>query len=300
MYRATLLLSISLLAATAAGQEATRLDPDRMWQFWLKGQGQLYENFFQATAGAEEESVSALFAEAGASVGLSGPLRAYGSVSTLRYDDSELDSSHGVRLGLRRDGQPHSFDVHVEQQMNRPTFDVGDEFDRADVRSLGGEYFWRFTDDWQVSADGELQQQENDISENLDNEFRSVGAAVRWRGSRLFSPEIGVRVGERDVDDATQSYDQQETYLQIRSSVTPALYLSLRLRNRSRDYSTGLASSSNFGRGDDRRQIALGAEYSFTPHLALDFYGARESVDSNRAGRDFDTGLWALGVTWRF
>lgn len=273
---------------------------DRAWQFWLKGQVWNYDNFFQAPEGTPQEQVMALFGEVGASVGIRGPLRAYGSFNTLHYDQDALDGSHGIRVGLRREGRPHTFDVFGEQLIDRPSFDVGDEFDRADIRTFGGEYAYRITDDWQVSVDGELQEQEFDLTPVRDNEYGAIGAAVRWRRSRLLSPEIGYRTGERDVNDATLSYVQRDLYVQLRSSPMPTLYLSLRYRDRGRDYSTGDVASPNFGREESRRQIALGADWTFMRNLVLNLYAAREKVDSNITNRDFDTALYLAGLTWRF
>ena len=292
--------TLIVLSTAAAGAQTRDDGRDRPWGIWVRGQGQQYQNFFQAPEGSEEQDVSALLGEIGASFEVGRDLSVYGLVNTLRYDQDELDASNGIRVGLRRQGRPHSFDVYAEQLQDRPSFDVGDEFDRADIRTVAGEYALRVGDDWQISVDGELQQQQFEVTPARDNDFGAFGGAVRWRGSRLFSPEIGVRFGERDVDDETLSYDQRDLYLQIRSSITPDLYVSLRYRDRSREYSTGLVTSTNFGREDERKQIALGTDWTFIPSLTLNLYAARETVDVNLAGRDFDTALYAAGLTWRY
>ena len=97
----------------------------------------------------------------------------------------------------------------------------------------------------------------------------------------------------RDVNDDAQSYDQSEWYVQIRSQPIQPLYLSARYRDRKRDY-------QNVDRQDARKQISVGADYTVSPHLVLNLYGAREDVDSNLTGRDYDSGFWLAGVTWRF
>ena len=285
MSRFALAVLLVLFANAAVAQDT--------WQFWVKGQGQFYDNFFQAPEGTPQDDVRALFAEVGASVGLGHELRAYGQVNHLRYNEDALDPSSGIRLGLRMEGKPHAFDVYAEQLKDRPVFDVGDEFDRADIHTVAGEYSLRVVEDWQVSVDGELQEQDFEITPPRDNDFGALGAAVRWRGSRVFSPEIGVRVGERDVTDDTLSYDQRDLYLQIRSAPTPELYLSLRYRDRHRDY-------ASFDREDQRRQIAAAADWRMSELLTWNAYIAREKVNSNLPDHDFDTGLVSLGVTLRF
>lgn len=272
---------------------ATTTPADSPWEFFVRGNGHLYENFFQAPDDAAEEDVSALMGEVGGSFRFANAMRAYASANYLRYDDEALDSSTGVRAGVRMDGRPHAFDVFAEQLFDRPTFDVGDEFDRADIRTIGGEYAYRFARDWQVSIDGELQKQEYDLTTIRDNEFTALGAAVRWRGMRIFSPEIGFRSGARDVQQEDLGYDQREAYLQIRSSVTPRLYLSSRFRDRRREY-------HDAAREDTRRQLTLSADYRLTPTLTITLYGAHEDVDTNLPNRDFTTRLWIAGLTWRF
>lgn len=300
---AGLVVVIALAGSVAAQKKRTpppRKEPQ--WQFFVKSNFQSYDNFFQAAEGTPQADVTALLAEAGASVGLSDrtPLRLYGSVNRLHYLDEGLDASNGIRIGLRSNGKPHAFDVYAETLTNRPTFEVGDEFAAADIRTLAGEYSYRFLEDWQVSADGELQQQEFDTAANRDNDFHSLGGAVRWRGSRLFSPEIGLRYGQRDVDDPALSYDQRDLYVQIRSQPAPEIYLSLRYRDRSRDYSTNNPLAGNFNREDARHQIAATADWTFMPSWTLNLYASRENVDVNQAGRDFDTSLYLAGVTWHF
>lgn len=306
---ALVLVILSLSAALVAQEEVEEpkelkrpVPEEQRFQLWLKGQGLLFYNFFQATEGRPEEDVQALYAEAGGSFLLSRnlPVRAYASVNTVQYEDEVLDSSDGFRLGVSGGARPHAFDVYFDQQMDRPTFDVGDVFDRADVRTISGEYGYRLTRDWELKVDGELQEQEFDLTPVRDNEYGEIGGAVRYRGWRQFSPEIGFATGKRDVEDETLSYEQEEMYLQIRSAVTPRLYASARLRFRGRDYTTSVLTSPNFSRSDDRRQLSGYADYQLFEHLTLNFYGSFEDVDSNLEGRDFDSSLVLAGVTLHY
>ena len=287
MYRITLALLI-LAAPLALAQQPPQNDP--VWQFWVRGNGQLYENFFQSAN--DGENVTALQGEAGASLGVSPGIRVYGSANYLHFLDDNIEGSPGVRVGVRGDRRPHGFDVYAEHLSNRPSFDL-DEFQGADISRLNGEYSYRFLDDWQASVDGELEQQSFDEAPERDNDFHQLGAAIRWRGSRVFSPEIGFRTGERQVEDDLQSYDQNEKYLQIRSQATERLYLSVRFRDRKRDY-------QNTAREDERRQIAVSADYTLFPDVILNFYGTREWVDTTQPGRDFTSGLFFAGMTYRF
>jgi hypothetical protein len=302
-YRIVVCVVTSLLAVAAFAQQKPSTPPPEeqpLFGFWLKGHAMLFNNFFQAAEGTPQDDVRAGLAEVGASLRLTPDVRGYASYNYLHYDEEELDHSDGIRVGARKEGAPHAFDVYAEQLNNRPSFDVGDTFDRADVRTFAGEYSYRFLRDWQASVDGELQHQSFEVTEERDNDFQAVGAAIRYRGWRMFSPEVGFRRGERDVDDATQSYDQRDLYLQIRSSLSPAVYLSLRYRDRTREYATGLVTSPNFGREDKRRQVLLAADWTTSEHLTWNFYYSQEDVDVNQPGRDFDTSLLLAGLTWKF
>lgn len=265
------------------------------FESWIRGQGLLFGNFFQASDAAAEEDVTALQGEIGTAFRVSPamPLEVYGSLGYLRYDDEVLDSSPSFRVGVRSDGRPHSFDVFFNQQNDRPTFDVGDTFDRADVGRLYGEYGYLVTRDWQVTVRGESERQKNDLTALRNNDFLGFGGSVRYRGSRVFSPEIGYTAGRRDVDDETETYDQRDLFFQVRSALTPAIYWSARYRYRTREYINEI-------REDDRNQISGYVDFTILPPLALTLYGSWEDVDSNLAGRDFDTTLISAGLTYRF
>jgi hypothetical protein len=239
--------------------------------------------------------VTALQGEIGTAFQVSStmPLEVYGSLNYLRYDDEGLDRSQGFRVGARSDGRPHSFDVFFDQQNDRPTFDVGDVFDRADVGRLYGEYGYRVAPDWQLTVRGESERQKFDLTPLRDNEFLGFGGSVRYRGSRVFSPEIGYNTGRRDVDDETQTYDQEDLFFQVRSALTPAIYWSARYRYRTREYISEI-------REDDRNQISGYVDFKILSALSLTLYGSWEDVDSNLEGRDFDTTMVMAGLTYRF
>lgn len=301
MYRVILAFLVVLAPFAAAQSSTTNTDAptnpgqqtredERTWRFWVRGNGQLIENFFQEPV--DGENVAALQGEIGASLGLIRGVRAYGSANYLHFFEESVEGSPGVRIGLRGDVRPHGFDVYAEHLSNRPSFEL-DEFTGADITRVAGEYTYRFLPDWQASADADIEQQDVGGQLPRDNDFVSVGGAVRWRGSRIFSPELGFRLGHRDVEDDRQTYDQRELYLQVRSQATERLYLSVRLRNRRRDY-------ENVAREDTRRQITAGADYTLRPDLVLNFYAARERSDTNLPNRDFTFGMWLAGLTWRF
>src|SRR5688572_32934857 len=94
----------------------------------------------------------------------------FGHVNYIHFNESTLEGSPAIRLGLRGDLRPHAFEVYAEQLSNRPSFEL-DEFVGADVTRVAGEYSYRFLEDWQASLDGELEQQELGGAPGRDNQY---------------------------------------------------------------------------------------------------------------------------------
>lgn len=267
----------------------------------LRLNGWMFENFFQSSDPATEEDVSALGAELRVAGGSRTGWSPYARANYLKYDDEGLDATYGGRVGIALNGNPHSFDAYADHQLDRPTFDIGDVFDRADVTTVGAEYRYRFTRNWEAGVEGQFQQQSFQELTIKDNEYAGYGGSLRYRGfGSIISPEIGFMFGEREVDDPTETYDQDETYIQLRSAPSSAVYLSLRYRMREREYTTVDPLASNFGRTDDRNQWTFSADWRLTPRLALNGYYSDETSDSSREGRDFNTKLYMVGVTVGF
>lgn len=267
----------------------------------LRLNGWMFENFFQSSDPATEEDVSALGAEFRIAGGGRTGWSPYARANYLKYDDEGLDSTYGGRVGLALNSNPHSFDVYADHQLDRPTFDIGDVFDRADVTTVAAEYRYRFTRNWEAGVEGQFQQQGFQELTIKDNEYTGYGASLRYRGfGSIFSPEVGFMMGEREVDDPTETYDQDETFIQVRSAPSDAVYLSLRYRMREREYTTVDALASNFGRTDDRNQWSFSADWRLSPAFTLNGYYSDETSDSSREGRDFNTKLYMVGLTVGF
>ena len=306
--RTTLLLAALLAlpagAAAQLGEEEPSApgDPAPRYRLEARFGALMFDNFFQAPAGAPEESVDAGRVEArlSAPLGREGALSGYGRLRDTAYG-SGLDDSPGATAGLRWDGERHQAEVYLDYERDRPSFDVGDGFERADTLTMAGEYSWRPVRDWQLSALGEVQDQEFAVTRGRDNRLAAAGAAVRYRGwGYLISPEIGVTVGARDADDPNEDHDQDDYWLKLRSIPAPPVYLSLRYRYRVRDYTVGSPAATNFGREDTRRQWTLAADVDTVEWLTVNLYYAYEDADSTKPSRRYETQLLGVGVTVGF
>lgn len=257
-----------------------------------------FDNFFQAPPGSPEEDVTTTRIEALLFGRLQedGPWKLYGQAAFTAFE-GDLDDSSEVGVGIVRDGRPHGFDLFVQRQADRPSFDVGDEFDRTDVDRLTVEYSYRASRDWELTGLGAYEDQTFEFTRGRDNEFPSIGGAVRYRGWGYdFSPEVGVELGERDAVDPNEDHDQTDWWLKVRSAPTRRLYLSFRYRYRTRDYDIELPGASNFGREDDRQQWTAAANVQLVRHLSLDVYYAYEDAESTKESRNFTTSLIGLGL----
>lgn len=295
MYRPIVAFSIFALAATlAAGQETT---PRLEWE--LGASAYRFDNFFQAPDGADEQDVDAtrVGGRLGYQLQPDRPLVLYATADFTAYQD-DLDDSTSVGAGLESEAGRHAWHLGLLNRWDQPVFDVGDEFDRADVLQARGSYGYRLTDAWEVSGLGEWTRQEFDLTPSKDNDRYSAGGAIRYRGWGYgFSPEVGLEIGERDAQDPDEDHDQRDIWLKLRSAPTPALYLSLRYRYRTRDYSIDDPLAGNFGREDDRISWTLSARYRLTRWLALDLYYDYLDADSTKSSRIFTTQIFSLGVT---
>lgn len=277
-------------------------DQEGLWGDRLELEARLFsasfDNFFQAPPGSPETDVTATRLEARLIGKLreDGPWKPYGQAAFIDYD-SGLENASELGVGILYDSRPHRFDLFLQRQQDRPSFDVGDEFDRVDVDRLVLEYSYRLDQDWELTALGTFEDQTFAVTRGKDNEFPTLSAAVRYRGwGSEISPEVGIEVGNRDAVDPNEDHDQTEIWLKLRSAPTRRLYLSLRYRYRTRNYDIGLPTASNFGREDDRRQWTLAANVKAVTHLSVDFYYAYEDAESTKASRNFTTSMLGVGL----
>jgi hypothetical protein len=260
--------------------------------------GASFDNFFQAPPGEPEQDVTSTRVEARLYRLLrkDRPWKLYGQAAYVVYEGA-LDNANEVGVGFLHDARPHRFDAFFQRQRNRPSFDVGDTFDRADVDRLAVEYSYRLDSDWELTGLGTFEDQTFDLTPSRNNDFSTLGAAVRYRGwGYSFSPELGIALGDRSAVDPNEDHSQTDLWLKLRSAPTRRLYLSLRYRYRTRDYDIGLLDASNFGREDDRRQWTLAANIKTVRRLSVDVYYAYEDAESTKASRNFTTSMLGIGL----
>lgn len=260
-----------------------------------------FDNFFHVPQGEPQDTVVAggLEAHLAAKLRRRRPLEAYGHADYIAYRG--FGPSSGVTAGLRSEDNPQSFDISAQYLKGRPSREVGNVLDRADIVGLEGEYSYRMTDDFELTGLGDVRRETYALSPAKESDVFNLGGAVRYRGfGHRFSPEVGLRWGRRDVADDNEDLSQRELFVRLRSTPVPALYLSLRYRRRGRHYSIAEARGSNFGREDTRQQWALSADLTQGERRSWNLYYASEDSGSSRPSGVFQTRLLALGLTVRF
>lgn len=271
----------------------------------MRIQGYYFDNFFHSTRSAEEQDATALGTELRAAFRPGQrPLEIFGHVSAVKYDVEEASNSFGARIGVSFDDDRHQWVAFLDQAENRPSFEVGNSFARADVTTLAGEYSYRLTEAWEIGAEGAVERQTYDVASDRENLFKAAGANVRYRGfGWRIAPEAGFLISNRDVDNAEESYDSFDKYVQVAYMPTlpgDPLYVSLRYRLRDRTYTIDDRTARNFGREEERGDWTAVADYRVAQNVNWWLYASTETIDSSIPGGNFDVGLVLMGITIGF
>jgi hypothetical protein len=296
-----ILLSLSLIASLTVAMPviAQPLGPSVAGAFRSEARVSSWSfgNFLQVSDPALEQDVRAVGLELrGAWHPTRMPFELYAHVNYLNWD-AEREDTYGVRVGAAGDNESRNFNIFLERAENRATFDVGDVVASAAVTTLSAEYSRRFGN-WQPGIEATYEDQRIDVaSTGLDNYYAAAGVNVRYRGfGRRFSPEVGFVTGSRVGDDDEESYDDQSMYAQLVFIPVPRFYLSVRYRDRVRDYTTPDSLQRNFGREDDRPQWNVISTLKMTSRLTGILYYSNEDARSSLAGRDFQANVLILFV----
>lgn len=268
----------------------------------LRFESMLFGNFYQATAGSGlEEDVRGTGVEYRAAYRTWKNTDVYGHLNFITFDEKGKKNTYGGRLGIQYDGERQEFNAYVDHGENRSTFDIVGVTDTGDVTTFGAEYSVRVTDDWQVGAELEHDSQRFQVTHTRENDATEVGVNVRYRGfGYKFMPELGYATGSRDVNDATENYDDSYWYVQAVSSPTKRLYLSLAYRDNTREYTTRDITSSKFNADETRGQWTASGSFRATNQVAYILYYTYEKTDSSRPNHNFNTNFLLLAVSVGF
>ena len=288
---------VFLLAAAAplAAQPDYRGEPG-VFRHQIQMQVFYFDNFFQARGDDPEIDVTAAGWEYSAATRLTetGP-DFFGALYATNYGREGLETSYGGRLGIARYGSVHSFYAYVDRLQNGWSFDTGETTANANITSIYGTYSYRFVPDWQAELTTYNEWQSFDVEETgFEGDYNQLEGEVRYRGfGRIFEPRLGYAIGKRDAENMSDSYDYRHWAIEVTTRPMPQLDLSLRYRDRLRDYET-------IDRTENRDQIQLRAIFRHSDRLATTAMYTWEDVNSSVPGRDFDKSRLFAGFTIGF
>lgn len=253
-----------------------------------------YDNFFWSTDPARERDVTALGTELRAAYRWSqSPAELYGHAYALRYNDDDLDTAFGARVGVNQNAAVHDYNVYLEHASNRPSAPVRNTFGTSDVTTLAGRYAFQLSPSWQIGADAHLERQRFDTVEpRRDNDFRAIGAVARYMGfGWRVTPFAGAQFGSRDFERTADDFQQRALYAGVEWIPRDPVFLSLALRHIDRNFDAAA--------DEEDMQWELIASYRFTPRMRVVGYFLRDDV-SVIGGDDFDTHIALVGLAYGF
>lgn len=289
------LIAVIAVSWVAPAESAAQNRPEIMGSFppevfgYLRMGGIFHENFFQLPGDGPRRDVVAGLLEVRIEerLGRHGGVRAYTRLDLLQFE--RLGTSPGVMGGVRRVDGTHQFDLALSSQWNRPRFDGGgDELEQANAIGGSGSYRFRPVRSLELVALAEYRRESLKINTFQDSETHDLGAALQYRAfRRRVSTEVGFMRGARRMSAPGQEYEQETVYVLVRTGAIPRTYLSVRYRNRLREYMVGDVTASNFGREDRRQQVTAYLDITLRGNLVWNLSGAFEQADSTRSSSAF-------------
>ena len=259
-----------------------------------------FSNFFQASDPDMAESMRAGGLEYRAAVRpWGGKTDLYTHLNYTWWQGADLVGSSGIRLGASRQSDLQSFNVFGQVNQNRPSFEVGNTYSRADTRFFHGDYSYRVTPDWELEVEAEHDRQSYEENPQRDNRYTGFGGSVRYRGfGGNFSPRIGFMNGSRQVENSEESYDNDDYYLSVTTEALSPVWLSVAYHTRGRAYSIDDPLSDNFRRRESGPRITLAAAWRSHPRLTWGMYYSRDSNHSTSETSNFRTSYVVFSVSY--
>lgn len=254
-----------------------------------------FGNFFQAREGLPQRTVTAVGAayRAAWTPRINGP-DLYGRLSVLRYSGGASETSYTGTAGVSKYASVHWYDVYVERTQNGYAFDIDETRASANITALSGHYSYGITPDWRAGTDLYLDWTRFDVDANLENDYRSLGFDVRYRGfGDLIQPRLGYVMGQRESRNSLDDADDRYWFIELRTKPHAAVDIRLRYRDRTRDY-------ANIARVDDREQWTLRAAIKQSARISWNASYSLEDVHSSLPDRDFDRSTAYVGLIYGF
>jgi hypothetical protein len=292
------LLLVAALTVPALAQPRTfgkTVEPFRMD---VRLQTLYFDNFYQTSDPDRiREMVAAALELRGAYRRPNTKTDYYGHARYQWWNGESLVGSYAARVGVARESDLQTFNVFLHRNENRPSFEVGNTYARADTTIGEATYSYRVTPNWEPGLQLQVEKQTYDDAPQRDNDFAGIGASVRYHGfGANFTPRVGFLHGSRDVKTAEENYDETNYFVEASTERFSPFWMSLGISSRGRTYSIGDPESYNYERRDSGPAIQFVAAVRSHPRVTWSLYYSRESADSPIENADFTVNFVALTV----
>ncbi|HEX8148587.1 MAG TPA: hypothetical protein VF591_15510 [Pyrinomonadaceae bacterium] len=170
----------------------------------------------------------------------------------------------------------------------------------AETHGFSAEYFRRIDRHWR--ARGGYQFARETFSEFTERNLsrHQLNGDIRYRVHPYFTPGVGFEYQRGNAGSENFSYTRPALVLLATSDIRGRAYLSFRYRFSDRDYTTGLATDSNFGREDKRHDVSFYSTVQLGRGFSLFGFVYHTDNNSNRLTRTFTSTESGLGLFYRF
>jgi hypothetical protein len=256
-----------------------------------------FDNFFYSPDPGGKKQVNALGAEYRAAWRFGpSPAELFAHAGVLRYDQSNLRTAYGGRLGVRSETEAEEYKVYIDSAHNRPVSDLRNA-GTANRTTLYGEYGHRVAKVWELATDATYERQHIRDQPTRDNTLTAIEGLVRYRGfGWQVVPHAGVVAGRRRVHDNRESYRDRGLFAGVEVIPLAKLYLSLDYRSVRRGFDTAVLHGDHEHHGI----IELVGDWHVAPRLHGTLYYSREQVGSPLPGQSLHAQIVLVGAAWTF
>lgn len=291
-----LVAGIAGVAAPLAGQ-----DEQRLLGFEVQSLATIHDNFFRVGDGMPQERIFSWTGAARVTLRLDPEdrIEVFGRAEQTFFE--ELGGSTGFGGGVRLGRHPHVVRFQMRYLEAWPAWDVGDVVQTADVLRGHGSYTYRISPSWVVGASGHATSARFTDPDLGESRLYGVGGRLRYRGlTYRVQPEVGAELDFRRADDPNQAEQRVRLVASLVLMPVDEVWMLVRYRRRSREFTRAEPASVNFGRSDEGEQWVVDSSLSLSTRLHLSLRYERVDMQSDLPSQAHSAQILTLGTTVRF
>lgn len=291
-----LVAGVAGVAAPLAGQ-----DEPGLLGFEVQSLATVHDNFFRVGDSVPQERIFSWTGAARVTLRLDPEdrIEVFGEAEQTFFE--ELGGSQGFGAGVRLGRHPHVLRFRTQYLEAWPAWDVGDVVQTADVLRGHGSYTYRISPDWVVGASGHATSARFTDPDLGESRLYGVGGRLRYRGlTYRVQPEVGAELDVRRADDPNQAEQRFRLVATLVLIPVDEVWMLVRYRRRSREFTRAEPASVNFGRSDEGGQWVVDSSLSLSSHLHLSLRYEFIDMRSDLPTQTHSAQVLTLGTTLRF